>query len=521
MRSDRVPIPLDRVRHLVNTHGDRMAVADSSQSWSYRELLDRSHASAREVPPRLGPVAILMGNEPGFLAAMYGAWAAGRVALLIDPRSALTEIREVVETHAPAAIVVGRTTPQETAAAAEAWGPVLTVPGRGVSDAPIAVEIDPVSPALVLFTAGSTGPAKAVVHSHIRLSMAASTVARHRRHLVRSVTPRRAVTMLRRFPTLPWRLVRARTQVVWMTPMPLTSMAGITIANQALTSGGSLVTSWPFSPSSTWEAIRNQHVNILALAPAMLGALLDKRQPGDEASLVVVGVGAGPVPPRLCARAEAELGCPVIVGYGSTELGGGVLATTPWDRHEVTGDVGFALEGTEWKIVDRSGRIVPAGVIGELAHRNPGLMLGYTGSEHALPTDPDGWYLTGDLAVASPEGRVQVTGRGDERIQRRGNKVYPAQIERVLDRHPEVAECAVVGRGTHDGEMTIEAFVVPIHGSALASSSLDSWCAQHLSKTNLPDRYMIVSALPQTDAGEPRRADLVRANSSGWKGNLH
>jgi acyl-CoA synthetase (AMP-forming)/AMP-acid ligase II len=199
----------------------------------------------------------------------------------------------------------------------------------------------------------------------------------------------------------------------------------------------------------------------------------------------------------------------VIVGYGSTELGGGVLATAPWERHAVAGDVGHAFAGTEWKILDQWDQPVPAGEIGELTHRSPGLMLGYAGATDAPRFDSEGWYRTGDLATAGPDGRVRLTGRRDGLIQRKGHSIFPAQIERVLQQHPDVAECAVVGQPSHQGEATIEAFVVPIPGSSLEASSLDRWCAQHLSRQKLPDRYVITSSMRHTDGAEPRRADLL------------
>lgn len=510
---------LDQVRRLADTRGDRLAVVGSSESWTYREFLDLSHGVAGGVPQDDGPVAIAMGNEPSFVAGMYGAWAAGKAALLIDSRAALPEIQEMIGPLAPAVVVVGKSTPSAVCTAVSDLAPLLTVDSQdldGSGTLPV-VDVDPKSPALMLFTAGSTGEAKAVVHSHLGLSRAAGTVAQQRKSLMRDLTLSRTVEVLRRFPGLPRRLLRAARQLVWMTPMTLSSISGVTIAAQALSSGGRLVTSWPFSPSSTWDVIRDQQVNVLAVTPAMLAALLEERHPGAEASLVVVGVGAGPVPLGLCSRAEAELGCPVIVGYGTTELGGGVLATKPWDRHVDQGDVGCAVAGTEWRIVDGAGHTVPPGVIGELAHRSPGLMVGYAGDAPQAGIDPDGWYLTGDLAVSDPDGRVRMRGRRDQRIERRGNKVYPMQIERVLERHPGVAECAVVGQVADNGETRIDAFIVPLESSFLTARSLDEWCSGQLSKFMVPDRYVMVAELPQTDAAETRRAALMRGEPGlGW-----
>jgi acyl-CoA synthetase (AMP-forming)/AMP-acid ligase II len=521
MRGSHGPTLLDQVRERADQSAHRNAVVGPMQTWTYRELVDRSNALAHAVPKSEGPVAIVIGNEPSFLAAILGSWAAGRAALLIDPRLALPEIRELVDTHAPGCVMVDMTTPPEVSVAAKRWAPVIVASEHCQSRIPPDVGIDPGSPAIVLFTAGSTGPAKAVVHSHMRLSLAAETLVRHRKHLVRRLTPLRAANILRRFPSLPWRLWKARAQPVWTTPMTLTSISGLTIASQSLSSGGTLVTTWPFSPSSVWVAIRSYGVNVLAVAPPMLSGLLESRRPGDEASLVVVGVGGGPVPPGLCVRAEAELGCPVIVGYGSTELGGGVLATAPWDRHDAAGDVGQALAGTEWRIVDEWDRPVPPGVVGELAHRSPGIMLGYANAEAREIIDSDGWYRTGDLAVATADARVRLIGRRDGLIQRKGHNISPAQIEEVLQQHPDVAECAVVGLRSTVGDATIEAQVVPIPGSSLVASSLEGWCARRLSRQKLPDRYVIVSSMRHTDAAEPRRADLLRGAAPIADPDLH
>lgn len=297
-----------------------------------------------------------------------------------------------------------------------------------------------------------------------------------------------------------------------MTPLGFYTISGISVVSQALLSGGRIATAWPFSPETAWQAIGRDQANVLAVAPSMLEAMLNRRNPGDGTSLLVVGVGAAAASPSLLARSEAELGCPVVVGYGSTELGGGVLATDPWDRERAPGEVGSALEGCDWRIVDPSGHTVPHGSIGELAHRSPGMMLGYQTLGNTTGADREGWYRTGDLAVADASGSIRIEGRIDGRISRGGLNIYPSEIERILRSHPEVDECAVVGKPTRSGEHEILAFVSPTPGSTPLPEALARWCANSLAPQKLPDRIEITATLPRTDAGEVRKANLLQAS---------
>jgi acyl-CoA synthetase (AMP-forming)/AMP-acid ligase II len=293
-----------------------------------------------------------------------------------------------------------------------------------------------------------------------------------------------------------------------MTPMGFHTISGISVVMQALLSGGRISTVWPFRPEAVWEAIRRDGTNVLAVSPSMLLKMLDRRQVRDGESLLVVGVGAALVSPTIIARAEAEIRCPIVVGYGSTELGGGVFATDPWDQSAAAGNVGLALDGCQWKIVDESGRALGAHSVGELVQRSPGLMLGYQSPARGAFVASDGWYRTGDLAEADSAGRLRLVGRNDDLIRRGGFNLYPAEIERILRCHPEVADCAVVARPTSTGDEEVEAYVVPRMGSSLEADELESWSASYLASHKRPDRFEIRSTLPRTDAGELRRADL-------------
>jgi acyl-CoA synthetase (AMP-forming)/AMP-acid ligase II len=231
----------------------------------------------------------------------------------------------------------------------------------------------------------------------------------------------------------------------------------------------------------------------------------------DLSSLVVVGLGAAPTPPELVRRAQAMLRCTVVVGYGATEIGGGVLVTRMEDgEREQAETVGRPFPGAEVKIVDEWRRELPVDALGELACRSPGLMLGYHRqmASTAKAVDDNGWYYTGDLATMDARGFVRIVGRKRDLIIRGGYNVVPVEVESVLRNHPAVAQAAVVGVQDHTVGEAIWAFLVPARGAALHTAQVRGHCLRQLDSSKVPDHFRIIPYLPVGATGEVCKAGL-------------
>ena len=366
--------------------------------------------------------------------------------------------------------------------------------------------------AAIFYTTGTTGAPKGVMHTH-----AALLDSFHRMQELEdaffSGPPMERVT---RTAKLVWRYgARLRhglgTQV-WLTPLPWHSVAGFRFALHALLAGHQLVLMEPFHPRQMLELVQRHRANIVAVAPTMLEVALAARGAGayDTSSLLVVGLGGAPTAPDLVRRARAALGCAVVVGYGATETGGGVLVTRIEDgERDMAETVGRPFPGAEVRVVDEQRRPVAAGTIGELVCRSSGLMSGYHGQAGVTADviDGEGWYYTGDLAAMDARGYVRVVGRKRDLIIRGGHNVIPAEVEAVLLEHPDVTRAAVVGVPDRMAGETIWAFVVA--GSATPPpQGLRRHCAQRLDPGKVPDQVRIVADLPVAESGEVRKAAL-------------
>jgi fatty-acyl-CoA synthase/long-chain acyl-CoA synthetase len=368
-------------------------------------------------------------------------------------------------------------------------------------------------PAAVFRTSGTSGPPHSVVHTHRSLMSSVETLEALRSEFFKGSAAKRLLRLTTSVVQHRGRLLQSLGSQVWMTPMSPHTISGFRILLQALLSGHRLAVSDRFRPSATLELIQNEHVSIFAASPTMLEAML--RVPNfdryDLSSLAVIGLGSAPTSPLLVGEAGRRFGCPILVGYGSTETGGGLMVTRIFDRESLRAStVGRAFPGAAVKIVDESRRVVPPGTAGEIAGRSTGLMAGYLS---ASPADrgglsEDGWYYTGDLGVMDSRGYVRVLGRKSDVIIRGGHKVLPQEVEAVLESHPAVARAAVVGVPKEPfGEVTW-AFVVRRAREAVRGGELRQYCAERLTIHKVPDHVRFVEALPAAASGEVKRHEL-------------
>jgi cyclohexanecarboxylate-CoA ligase len=231
---------------------------------------------------------------------------------------------------------------------------------------------------------------------------------------------------------------------------------------------------------------------------------------GEETTSLRVFVAAGaPIPRALVARARPTLGAAIISAWGMSENGAVTTTRLEDDEERATTTGGCPLPGMELRIVDAGGHPLPPGSEGSLQVRGCSNFAGYLKRPDLDPTDPAGWFDTGDLARMDEEGYIRIAGRSKDIIIRGGENIPVVEVEGLLYRHPAVAEVAVVGYpDARLGERAC-AYVRLRDGASLTMADMIAHLeAQKMARQYMPERLEIVAELPRTPSGKIQKFRL-------------
>lgn len=307
--------------------------------------------------------------------------------------------------------------------------------------------------------------------------------------------------------------------------VPLYHIAGVTSMMTNIFTGRRLVIMPQFDPQAWLASVRREQITHVFLVPTMLKRVLDHAdfEPSACASLELLAYGAAPMPLPVIRRAIEQF--PPTVGFvnafGQTETTATVTMLSPED-HRLRGapedverrlqrlsSIGRPLPDVDVRIVDPVGAEVKQGDIGEIAVRSSRLMKGYCSPGDATPrTLVDGWLHTRDMGWMDEDGYLYLAGRKDDMIIRGGENIAPAEIEAVLQAHPDLEEAAVIGVSDIDWGERVMAIVVPRHGSIITAEGVIDWCRQRLASFKKPDTVAFVSELPRNPLGKVLRQVL-------------
>jgi len=231
----------------------------------------------------------------------------------------------------------------------------------------------------------------------------------------------------------------------------------------------------------------------------------------DLSSLRLALMGGAPCPVEIVKRVRVELGCAVLVSYGTTETSPYLTYTSIHDDDLTQSEtVGRALPDVKLKVVDDQRREVAAGEVGELACHTIGRMKGY----YKMPEqtreviDDEGWYYTGDFATKDDKGYIRIVGRKKDLIIRGGYNIYPGEIEEIYYTHPDVLEVAIVGLADSVlGEVSCAAILLK-PGKHTTEEELLSFIKPKVADYKHPDHILIVNEFPKTPTGKVKKHDL-------------
>ncbi len=236
-------------------------------------------------------------------------------------------------------------------------------------------------------------------------------------------------------------------------------------------------------------------------------ATLDKI---DISSLQVFVCGGAPIPEALMQRAARRLGCSIMSAWGMTE-NGAVTITMPGDPDaKVFGTDGCALPGLEVRVVGADGNTCPRDIEGDLQVRGASSFVGYLKRPKLYGVDSDGWFDTGDRARMDAEGYIRITGRSKDIIIRGGENIPVIEVEGMLYRHPSIQDAAVVAMpDPRLGERACAFVTLQPGATPVSLADVTAYLAEHrMSKQYYPERLEIVQSMPRTPSGKIQKFKL-------------
>ncbi|MGV2620176.1 UNVERIFIED_CONTAM: AMP-binding protein [Halobacillus marinus] len=299
-------------------------------------------------------------------------------------------------------------------------------------------------------------------------------------------------------------------------PVPFFHCFGCVLGTLAAVSkGATMVILEQFDPLEVLKAVTNESCTALHGVPTMFIAELNHEDFEKwKPTTLRTGIMAGSTcPMEVMKRVMDDMGAgEITIAYGQTESSPVITQTRADDPIDfrVT-SVGRVHPHVEVKIIEpATGEELPPGVPGELCTRGYLVMAGYYKNEEATEAavDPDGWLHTGDVAVCSTEGYIEITGRIKDMIIRGGENVYPREIEEFLYKHPDVLDVQIVGVPDEKFGEEVMAFLIPKANVTLAEEDIRAFCSGSISKHKIPKYICFVEEFPMTASGKIQKFRL-------------
>jgi fatty-acyl-CoA synthase len=495
--------------------GARPAVVASGVTWTYRDIVDRANRLAHYLHnagvAAGDPVALAVSNRAEWIIADQAIIRAGAAKVPINDMLSAREIEYILGDSGPKVALVDSALMARVAAAdapdlstlvcvdtagpddprVVPWADALSVAPEGA--APPGARVDPADATMILYTGGTTGRQKGVVHTQQTL---ASCETAHVIELGLQDDERMLIVS------------------------PLPHATGF-LAQAGMLKGATLYIEPAFDPEVVLERIVRDRITFVFMVPTMIYRVLDRAEGRglDLSALRTLLYGAAPIALDKLARGLELFGPVFMQLYGQSEAPDFITRLRREDhdpaRPERLASCGQVTTLMEMAVVDDEDRPLPPGEAGQVVARGPYVMRGY----HNMPvktaeTLAGGWLHTGDVGRLDEDGYLYLLDRMNDMVISGGMNVYSAEVEVVVQGCAGVDQVAVVGLPDDDWGERVVALIVPAAGRAPDVEEIQSTCREQLAAYKRPKEIRLVDELPVTPYGKVDKKSLRRQHAN-------
>jgi fatty-acyl-CoA synthase len=473
------------------------ALVFKGEVFSYRVFFERIETAAKALKAECGVsrgdrVAILSLNRPDYLVLLYACARLGAMLVPLNWRLAAAEQMFILSDAAVKVLVLEQAFAEILPSLAKELPDARVVgfdfkPSEGCSLRDLLTraagdgrnpQSDLSCPLLIVYTSGTTGRPKGAVLRQEAL-LWNGVMSQHMHGLTSSDHV--------------------------LTVLPFFHVGGLNIqTTPALHHGATVTIHSRFTPDGALTAIARDRPTLTVLVPATIQAVTDHPDwaATDLSSLKAISTGSQIVPPHLIERFVAR-GVPVLQVYGSTETCPIAVYTRLGGDLTRAGSTGLPGLCCEAMVIDDAGAELPPDTPGEIAVRGPNVFVEYWGNAAATrEVLREGWFRTGDVGRRDADGYFFVHDRKKNMIISGGENIYPAEVERALLEHPDVAECGVIGRPDPRWDEVPVAYVIPRAGCRADAEALKAHLLTQLARFKVPREFVFVDDLPRTALGK-------------------
>ncbi|MDZ7783330.1 MAG: o-succinylbenzoate--CoA ligase [Halioglobus sp.] len=484
-------------RAFLNPNREALVDVGAGRRMTYAQLNERANrccAALRSIDVTRGDrVALLATNGHPFAEVFFGCAKTGLVVMPLNWRLTATELSFILRDGGARTVVfdAGFAPVVDELRAmgsdVENW---ICIGDGGAPDyaadyetllsaeSPVEPEtsVDADDNLFIMYTSGTTGNPKGVVHTHETVFWALLTTN---------------ATADSRFDDR------------YLLMLPMFHVGALSPMILCIYNGSTVVMSTNFDPEQAWELIDRERISTTLAVPVMLNFMLQVNDLDrfDRSSLRYITSGAAPVPVSLIERYLA-MGLQINQVYGMTETCGPACMITSDDAVNKIGSAGKAFFHTQVRVVNDAGEDQPPGEPGEILVRGPHIMKEYWNRPDATrETIVDGWLHTGDIATWDEERFVTIADRKKDMIISGGENVYPAEVENVLLQHSSITDAAVIGQPSERWGESPLAVIVCGH-EQLTEADVITHCEGKLARYKRPVAAVFVDVIPRNPSGK-------------------
>jgi len=271
---------------------------------------------------------------------------------------------------------------------------------------------------------------------------------------------------------------------------------GVAVLLLLIALGKKVIIQKGFDVKKACNLVRKHKVEVITVVPLMLYKML-KHNPEDLKSLACIASGGAELNPKLVHETFSKLGDVLYNLYGTSESGLNIIAT-PQDLRYSANTLGRKIKGVHLKVLDEKKNEVKVGEVGQFCIK----------TRWSMKNKRSSWIETGDLGYRDKNGYYFLCGRADDMIVSAGENVYPADVEQVLRKHPQIEDVAVVGIRDEGFGQRLKAYVLPAEGSGISKEELIEWLRPRVARFQMPKEITFVNQMPYTPLGKIDRKKL-------------